>query len=52
METENTTPKYLWLILKGEVTVFKRPESLYDEQGKIIDPKCVPMFLNPNDSGD
>ncbi len=50
IETEATSPTYMWLILEGEVSVFKRPESIYDENGNLTDVKEVALFPNPVDS--
>lgn len=39
METEGTKNKYIYLILKGEVVLMRRPENLYDKKtGKPIKP--------------
>ena len=51
LETEGSQPKYLWFILKGEVEIFKRPESLYDESGKPTESKNLKLWQNPADSG-
>ena len=37
LEVEGTSPNYLWLLLEGEIEIFKRPESLYDINGKHTD---------------
>ncbi len=36
MEYENTVSKYVYIVLKGEVKLMKRPENLYDKEGKMI----------------
>ena len=36
LEIEGTMPRYMYLILLGDVTLFKRPESLYTKDGKKI----------------
>jgi len=36
MEKENTLSESIYLILRGEVKLMKRPEFLYDKNGKII----------------
>lgn len=44
LETEGKTPKYLWLILNGEVDVFKRPETLYDTEGKLTNSSGLELW--------
>lgn len=51
LECEDKPPKYLWLILQGEVEIYKRPESLYDHEGQMTDSSGVNLWSNPNDSG-
>ena len=50
LETEAEPAKYIWLLLQGEVSVLKRPESIYDENGKPTDVKQIALFQNPVDS--
>lgn len=50
LELESTQPKYIWILLEGEVSVYKRPESMYDESGNPTDVKKIAMFPNPVDS--
>ena len=50
LETESEPAKYMWLLLKGEVSVLKRPESIYDENGKLTDVKHIALFQNPVDT--
>ena len=50
LETEAEPAKYMWLLLQGEVNVMKRPESIYDENGKPTDVKQLALFQNPVDS--
>ncbi len=39
IESEGDPPNFLWVLLKGEVNVFKRPESMYDENGNLTNVK-------------
>ena len=39
------------MILKGDVTLFKRPESLYTTDGKRIKTDSIKCWQNPKDSG-
>lgn len=41
----------MWLILQGEIDLYKRPESLYDEFGKPTDSSKLHLWQNPADSG-
>ncbi len=52
MEVEGLRPKYLWLILQGEVDFYKRIESVYSEQGIAADTRNVSNFINPKTGGD
>jgi CRP-like cAMP-binding protein len=37
LEEEGTKTKYIYLILKGEVSLMRKPENLYDKKsGKMI----------------
>ena len=36
IETEDTIAKHMYLILKGEVKLMKKPENLYDKDGKLL----------------
>ena len=36
IEQEDQKPEYLWLVIRGEMTVFKRTESMYNENNKSI----------------
>lgn len=36
LEQEGQPPKYFWIIIEGDIALFKRPESLYHD-GKVID---------------
>ena len=51
LEVEDTKPKFLYLILQGDVTLFKRPESLYTVDGKRIKTDDIKYWANPKDSG-
>lgn len=51
LEVEGTAPKYLWLLLQGEMDVFKRPETLYDAEGKKTNCANLKLWQNPTDSG-
>lgn len=44
LEIESESAKYMWLLLRGEVSVMKRPESIYDENGKPTDVKQIALF--------
>lgn len=50
LEVEAQPAKYIWLLIQGEVTVYKRPESIYDEYGKPTDVKQIDLLPNPIDS--
>jgi hypothetical protein len=50
LETESESAKYMWLLLQGEVSLLKRPESIYDENGQPTDVKEIALFQNPVDS--
>ena len=52
LELEGQKPKYLWLILQGEIDIFKRIESVYSEQGRATDTRNVSLFVNPKTAGD
>ena len=51
LEIEDTKPKFLYLTLQGDVTLFKRPESLYTVTGKRIKTDDIECWANPKDSG-
>jgi len=51
LEVEETNQKYVYLILRGEIALYKRPESLYDSKGKRIKANNIPLWSNPKDSG-
>jgi len=36
LEKEGTCPNYLYLLLRGHLYLYKRPEILYDKEGKMI----------------
>ena len=36
MEQEDKKTKFIYLILKGEVKLMKKPENLYDKMGNVI----------------
>ena len=36
MEEENTIAWNIYLILKGEIKLMKKPENLYDSEGKLL----------------
>ena len=40
----------MWLLLDGEISVFKRPESMYEENGNPTNVKQITLFQNPVDS--
>ena len=37
LAVEDTYPKFVYLLLKGEVALYKRAEQLYNDKGKKID---------------
>lgn len=39
------------MLLDGEMTLYKRPQSLYSDTGKMTECSKVPNFQNPKDSG-
>lgn len=41
----------MWFIIKGEVDIYRRPESLYDSKGKPTDSSKISLWSNPSDSG-
>ena len=44
LETQNTEPSYLWLILKGDCTVFQRPPGLYPNDKSLTDVRNLENF--------
>ena len=51
LEEEGGNPKYVYLILEGSLTLFKRPESMYDKQGRQIKVHEIDLQVNPKHSG-
>lgn len=53
LESQDMPCKYLWLIIEGEVGVFKKVDHAYDLQGdgKVVDCSEVELFQNPADGG-
>jgi len=51
LEIEGTEPKHLYVMLRGEVLLFKRPEAMYDADGKRIKIDQIEYLTNPKDSG-
>ncbi|CDW91288.1 UNKNOWN [Stylonychia lemnae] len=48
IENENEVAKYVYLVLRGEIKLMKRPEFLYDKNGKIIKTiKQLEFIKNP-----
>lgn len=41
----------MWLVLRGELSVFKRLESLFDEQGRLVDLRNLKLFSDPLHAG-
>jgi CRP-like cAMP-binding protein len=51
LEEEGQNPRNMYLLLKGEVTFYKRPEALYDKSDKLVKFQDIGNILNPKDSG-
>ncbi len=41
----------MWLVLHGELSVFKRLESLFDEEGRPTDLRNLKLFSDPLHAG-
>jgi RNase H-fold protein (predicted Holliday junction resolvase) len=52
LELEDTHPKYIYILLEGVLSFYKRPESLYTENGKRIDSSDIDHMKNPLDAGE
>ncbi len=51
IELEGELPNYMWLVLRGELSVFKWLESLFDEQGRPVDLRNLKLFSDPLHAG-
>ena len=49
---EGHVPKYVYIVLEGSLALFKRPESMYDAQGRLIKVHEIELQVNPKHSGD
>ena len=41
LEVEGTEPNFVYIVLSGSLALFKRPESMYDDKGQLIDVKEI-----------
>ena len=51
IEQEDNTPTYFYFILRGEVNLYKRPESMYTSTKERVKADDIDLFQNPRDSG-
>jgi len=51
IEEEDNTPTHFYFILRGEVDLYKRPESMYNGTREQIKAYNINQFKNPKDSG-
>jgi CRP-like cAMP-binding protein len=51
LEVEGTQPKFLYIMKSGEISFYKRPESLYNNDKKRIKINNLENMTNPKDSG-
>ena len=51
LEIEGTQPKFVYIVMQGSLTLFKRPESMYDTEGYLINVDEIEFQSNPKDSG-
>ena len=49
-ERQGEQAKFLYLLLNGEVAVYRQPELLAKEDGIVCSSK-IPLWSDPNDSG-
>ena len=49
LEKEGTRPNFVYLLLHGELTLFKQVESVYLDDGKRVEVGVVPLLENPSD---
>ena len=41
---EDTEPHYVYIILRGEIALFKKLENLYNKKGKRIKVEDIPIW--------
>lgn len=51
LEVEGRDPTRIYIILQGQVGLYKRPESLYSKEGKLVNPEGIQNLLNPRTCG-
>lgn len=52
LEIEGEEPRHLYVLLDGEVTLYKRPEALYDIDARRIKVDQIDCVANPKDAGE